>query len=67
MGKIYGKPNGNAVLIRFQLILWPIIVYLKANGYTMKFDGFMKLYHEVKEDEEESNSLPKILKMKSLS
>jgi len=33
----------------------------KANGYTMKFDGFMKLYHEVKEDEEESNSLPKIL------
>lgn len=44
----------------------------KANGFTMKFDGFIKLYEETKEqDDEATNALPKInvnevLKLKDL-
>lgn len=45
----------------------------KANGYTVKFDGFTKLYEEGKDtDEEEGGALPKLsvgeaLKLKELS
>ena len=35
----------------------------KANGYTVKFDGFTKLYEEVSDaDEEEGGALPKLTK-----
>lgn len=32
----------------------------KASGYSVKFDGFTKLYEETKEGEEQSGMLPKI-------
>lgn len=44
----------------------------KANGYTVKFDGFTKLYEESKDnDEEEGGALPALevgekLKVKNL-
>ncbi len=32
----------------------------KASGYSVKFDGFTKLYEETKDEEEQSGALPKI-------
>ncbi len=32
----------------------------KASGYSIKFDGFTKLYEETKDDEEQSGALPAI-------
>lgn len=38
----------------------------KASGYSVKFDGFTKLYEEAKDDEEQSGALPVIEKSEKL-
>lgn len=38
----------------------------KASGYSVKFDGFTKLYEESKDDEEQSGALPVIEKSEKL-
>lgn len=39
----------------------------KASGYSVKFDGFTKLYEESKDDEEQSGALPVIEKSEKLT
>lgn len=39
----------------------------KASGYSVKFDGFTKLYEESKDDEEQSGALPAIEKSEKLT